>query len=689
MSSRQLYDFHEEEVDDDDDNDFADEPQIDFPQKGGINRPGESKEVPQIVLDEKPPTKSQPENYWKIERNRDGRITEAKTLDTDSPVLKDETLAKSRLQVLEKIETGFAELPEQKKLLLQSIKSFENRLKSAPENEQFQKFPCLIASRYTHLASLIEAGFPASLLTAELEKPLTNAVRIFDRSGKYDENLKEHKFEESDDHIHYKPATSSPRAAAESFRKPELWEGKLSESKEPQKLVLTFSKDGARVESWEFSKKSPTAKDWSLRPLEAPDPSPDKEGLSQAREKLFNSIAGSGMSADAQIEMLRDLTQLEHRARLGELGKSLPETRLELAKAYKEIERLLSDQNPDIPKIHKLTVARQLARELGDPSSIDQGVSSDACRMVSAQYRLACKKPSAVAKVVCDALLEGKVRFGNKGEELALHSSNRQPSSAQALKFPRPENERSFACQLFQLASMNALGQNPDVVKEHLHFMREWKAENADYEVADFEKLKFVQTAEQRNSELPSRQKNGMLVYGIDKQGKEQLVAGGRRVDGATQLLLQAYSSQRVLDLFDPGNHKDAVVAYRGMHKYTKEAVPNSNARATLQTFESEDELKTIVLQAKTSGNLPLIIASRDYSVGPGQSKENLEEELKFLDSNHSKVIRDYVPAHTDAQGRKVPEHFVCDDFFGNSYDRKILPRSEWSNYFMNKAFKK
>ena len=432
--------------------------------------------------------------------------------------------------------------------------------------------------------------------------------------------------------------------------------------------------------------------------MEAPDPQPDREGLSQARNKLFSAIGASELSPNEKLEMIRDLTQLEQRARQGEMGASLPEVRKELQKAYSQIERLFSDQSKEPNRLEKLSAARQLARELGDPSDIDQGVSSDACRMVSAQYRLAVRKPSVVAKVVSDALLEGKVRFGNPQQELALDDRNRKPSSKEALfkGSPHISEERSFASQLFQVAAMNALGSDQQIVNEHLHFTRKWNEDNADFNVPNYSKLVFVQTAESRpeadksgKREAPSRKNNGMLVYGVNGDNKPVLLANGQRGDGSTQLLLQACSSQKVLDAFDPNAHKEAVFAHSGMIAYTREGAASENDGRGMRLFKNEDELRDAVKAAKQKGNLPIIIASRDYSAGPGENIKDIEETLKACESNHSMIIRDYVPEHIDKDGKKVPEHFVCDDFFGKSYDRKVLPRNEWSNYFMNSEFKK
>lgn len=465
-------------------------------------------------------------------------------------------------------------------------------------------------------------------------------------------------------------------------RSPQVWRSQVSPSRDNKgEIVVSHTLNKKLIESWLISGNAADGK-LIVKPTEGRDPTPDIEGLDRARSALFSAVLETpGITAREKLEMIRDFTMLEHRARTGELGARLSEVRQELAQVYQQLHRLLTDKTSGIPADHKVIVARQLAHELADPQDIDQGFSTDACRIAAAQCRLAAVRPSVVARIVADVLLDGKIRFGNPPTEVGIDRPSRQPSSGDCIKFPKIQEERSFASQLFQLGAMNALGKEPQIVAEHLFYMSRF---NDNFAVPAYRQLVFRQQQDKRDGKKPpTKAENGLEVSGITADGREVLLRGpdGKRTDGCTNILLQAYATQKLLDMLDPGRHSGTVLAYKGLRTYTRTHGKDANDPRGMVLFDSADDLQSKVEDAKRRGRLPLIIASCDYTPGPGETDSDFDY-MADDENNHIIVIKDIIPSHPGPDGKIIPTCLVTDDFFGRDYDRRLLPRSEWGIKF-------
>ncbi len=586
-----------------------------------------------------------------------------------------------------------------------------------PTSEQIQAVAeSAVAARYAHVMALVQLGRSTDIIGATLKQPLDAKACALDTSGVLGHGFQTRAdFGEGDQKSwlyqeRYKGAVS-PRQTMESMRPLEVWQGQLAEDVGSKTTVFTVTKNGQRVESWKIE-GGPEDKTLRVAGLEGPDPLMEGDLLIRHRAELFTAVLRSRLSVKDQQEMLRDLTQLEARARAGDMTKHSGGARMELADTYKQIARLLTDTTSGVTPEYKDAVAKQLARELADPSDIDQGPVSDACRIVTVQYRLATMRPSVVARVTVEALLDGNVRL-NKTTTFPLHNDNREPSSPQAITFPRPSDERSFASQLFQVAAMNLLGTNQEIIREHIGVTNEWRQGQPEIQnPQQIRRLEFVQRKEQSDIEKddtknektkekwgetyrgtrrpgdphPFLVKNGMSIL-IHREGTapESLTKNDTdvRKDGAHHILLKAYAPQVLLEMMDPdGNHAKCVFAYGEMVKYTGE-----KGDSRLQRFNSPQELADMVRAAKAAGNLPIIIASRDYGMSAASRAQknrevaDFEDTLDNCDNTHIMIIRDIVPADPS---RGIEEHLVTDDFFGKAYDRRVLPRSEWGIYFAN-----
>lgn len=618
-----------------------------------------------------------------------------------------------RTSLVQALEKRFAKDPDALKELNAKLEQLDKSF-TASTDETLRQFPHTLAARYSHVAALLKADCSPKVITKAIEAKLDAKAIALDSSGKYDNKFQLAKFPEEDNWLYkHHWQKESPRQKVEEQRTAEIWQAQSSSDDTTKKSIITVTRNGERIESWVIDRSGDKAT-FSMQGIEGPDPKEDVPQLQQAREKLFTSILQSGMKPDEQMEMIRDLTQMESRARTGAFEKSnqgeLGGTRAELARTYSELNRLFTaPEDKDVPASLKLVVARQLARELGDPGDIDQGQSSDACRIATVQYRLATVRPSVVAKLVVDGLIDGKVRTT---ETFDFDVRNRKPSSPQSITFPRPENERSFASQIFQLAAMNTLGRDKQLVAEHIAYTNEWRVPEKSVEVpAGYTRLEFVQTDEMHEvwstdanpvrtahrkrgplDERPNLINNGMTVTAVNDRGDRFVITntalGQERKDGGNHILLQAYASQTLLDKLDPkGKHEKCVLAHSGMTLYTRDNTVVPGIQDKTVSFDDENGLRTLIKQAKDSGNLPIIIASRDYSMGAAyhglkpKMKEEMETALKSIHNTHIMIIRDYVPADP---ARGIKEHLVTDDFFGKKYDRRILPTDEWRRYFMN-----
>lgn len=135
--------------------------------------------------------------------------------------------------------------------------------------------------------------------------------------------------------------------------------------------------------------------------------------------------------------------------------------------------------------------------------------------------------------------------------------------------------------------------------------------------------------------------------------------------------------------MIDPeGNHQKCVFAHWAMTKYT------GGVDDRLVRFSDEKQLKQLVLEAKKSMNLSIIIASRDNAMTTvlrcrqGVEQSDFEESLKACHNTHIMIIRDIIEG---APTKGNPAVLITDDY-GKAYDRRVLPRSEWQRYFMRTA---
>jgi hypothetical protein len=635
---------------------------------------------------------------WTVTRDADGKIISATSKLKDE---RDPNLGQVRTRLLQELEKSSTYSPAEMVAILGGMRKLEDELRNTP-NQTLKDFPCTLTARYEHVRSVLQAS--PSLVPQALKPPLNPSDRVLDTSGKFTEALTPAELAN--------PTTILPEAnqrlRMETLRKPEIWQTQITsnyarqqgDSKEQE--ITTHTLNGMRVETWVLSEKKGL---FTLRSAFRED-SPDAP--TEARDLLITSIMYSGIGRERVRESMRHMAQIEHRMRMGEMGTPSAATALEVSKVYRQLDRILNDRTSD--QSTRTVLAQQLLKELADPSDINQGEFSDSCRMTAAQVRLATRRPSVVATIVADGFVNRVVNFtapDGERKSIRIDKRNNIPSSEAAGKYPRPADHpdvRSLASQIYQVCVMSALGTQSDIIADHLRYAKKFhQVDPKKPKLVDrpIDQLTFLQVKEENEvrqaklnqeakqsphgeiqrqlqpGELPAHDGNGMYVFGSFKGGKPFLLTDGARADGETNLLLQAGSAQRVLDLFDPGKHPNSVLAHTDMVQYTRTRPDGKRDNNGPVSFKDADDLKNKVLDAKRTGNLPLIIASIDSSYKDEEGKRDVLNEMLFADNNHIIIIKDYIPAQGSEQ-----EYLVTDDFYGKAYDRRVLPRSEWSAYF-------
>ncbi len=594
---------------------------------------------------------------WRITRNDRGEVAAVAPQMRRDPNPDREFLRQSRTQLVAQIEAS--RLSEQDKLaLLQNMQRLEQDARDGRMGTIIEPVRASLSSTYMHAQRLLRQGASLAQISAALDPNAASSQVFQDTSGRF--------------------LDRSRRGDLDEARVPQMWTGNMTAIADSR--IFTASLNGNEVESWRISLDN-RGRVRRLDMLRHADPEPDRQGLNEARRELVAAIHGSGMRESEKVEFCRNLAQIEARARAGEMGTDMGRIRQELADTYRAMTRLTSDRSErPVMLAQRLVLVRQLAHQFADTQDIDQGIASDACRISAVECRLSVTRPSVVARVVADAAITGRITIGvgREARTVQLGDESRQPASEICTRVPKPQNERSYASQLFQLAVMNRMGYEPLFVREHIYFSNLDLPEGTA-RIRDYERLSFAQKREGRRGasteEFPNgtltKRDNGMRVLGWNGNSSTLLTNPAVTREGTHQPLFQGCWSQRMLDLLDPGRHTGTVLAHRRLTLYNREDVFEQGLEATrgLVLFDSMEHLERLVRAAQRDGRLPLLITTRDFEADPGEAAPRLRPE----ESNHIFTIRGYIPAGTGPDGRPTPARFITDDQFGRRYDRRNI----------------
>lgn len=591
---------------------------------------------------------------WLIQRGADNKITSVEPLVGRDPQPDKQNLSEARRVLIERIDKSKLDEPD-KIRLFQTMQQLEQNAREGKLGEEIDLVRTDLASTYLHTALLLKEQVTVPDVIESLRLNSKNTVKQFlDCAGNFAEDGKRADTTLDD---------GKPREARDN----EIWSAKQTSL--DGKSLTSFSLNGREIESWRL-----TFKDKAIAKVEQilhPDPRPDSVGLDQSRTKLAAAVQNSEMSPVDKLEFFKNMAHMEHRARQGDMGREIAQVRKELSETYNQLGRLLDGRRQSkVALKDRVVIARQLAHQFADTMDIDQGMVSDACRITTSECRLSVRRPSVVARIVADTAIDGSTTIGKIN--IKLDDESLKPASEFATRFPRPQEERSYASQLFQLVSMNLLGTDPTVVKEHIYFTN---LDETKPRLPNYDRLLFQQRREGKRNDKGELYKkdNGMVIYGQRNGRVEQLTRSGELQEGTNQILLQGCMVQRLLDMLDPGKHANSVLAHRDVDLYNRERLngeANNDARG-LVLYSNEQELEALIATAKREGRLPLIIATRTHDPDPGEPAPNLQHN----ESNHVITIRDYIPSN----GREKAK-IVTDDQFGRNYDRRNITVSQLYN---------
>ncbi|MBX9568012.1 MAG: LysM peptidoglycan-binding domain-containing protein [Candidatus Obscuribacterales bacterium] len=125
----------------------------------------------------------------------------------------------------------------------------------------------------------------------------------------------------------------------------------------------------------------------------------------------------------------------------------------EVAKTYDQVSKILESKT-DVPvsQTDKAKIAEQVLHQSAHPNEVRQGYHNT-CNVTTIESRMYTKYPSEAARVVAEASITGQVTMSD-GRVVQVPAGSLQPD-AQASHHPSPDNERSHASQIFQVAAVN------------------------------------------------------------------------------------------------------------------------------------------------------------------------------------------------------------------------------------------
>lgn len=137
----------------------------------------------------------------------------------------------------------------------------------------------------------------------------------------------------------------------------------------------------------------------------------------------------------------------------------------EIALVHHELSRLLGNDSGALDQPRSVWVAEQLARQIADPNTIEQGEYNLTCNVAVIESRMSQRQPSEYARMIAEGCIAGKFKTAS-GQEIFLADARtfEMPDELHARLSKRAalspddlaaERERSFASKIFQTTAAN------------------------------------------------------------------------------------------------------------------------------------------------------------------------------------------------------------------------------------------
>lgn len=180
------------------------------------------------------------------------------------------------------------------------------------------------------------------------------------------------------------------------------------------------------------------------------EPKDENEKLQAEKSRLNDRLQEKLANDPEAIERTKaDMKAFEKRA----AEQKPPLSADEVAKTYEQISKLLeSTGEQPVSQADRVKISEQVLHQAAHPNEVRQGFHNT-CNVTTVESRLYTKSPSDAARVVTEAASTGQVTMSD-GRVVQIPANSMAPDS-QAIHHPSPDNERSHASQIFQLAAVN------------------------------------------------------------------------------------------------------------------------------------------------------------------------------------------------------------------------------------------
>lgn len=176
------------------------------------------------------------------------------------------------------------------------------------------------------------------------------------------------------------------------------------------------------------------------RSREKPELTKERTTLMESAEKKF------GKDSEDYRKFTEDMRKFEERAARGEVSED------EVAKTYRQTDKLLNADNAKIPEEQRKVLAQNIMYHAGDPKNIDQGVYNT-CNVTTLQEKLFTKNPSVAAEMITSTAIDGNWKAPD-GKTITIDPQSLDPR-AESRTHPPKDGDRSFATQIMNNVLVN------------------------------------------------------------------------------------------------------------------------------------------------------------------------------------------------------------------------------------------
>jgi hypothetical protein len=284
--------------------------------------------------------------------------------------------------------------------------------------------------------------------------------------------------------------------------------------------------------------------------------------IGQERCRL-SEVAARKIEDPSQLEKFNeDMITFEERATKQGVSNA------EVAKTYHQLARMLEpDRETPLTSEQREALARQIIEQAADPTRIDQG-QHNTCNITTIETRIYTRTPSAAAELVTDMALKGEFETLD-GTVVKLPDSSLQPMTEATLDSP-VYGDRSYASQIFQLTAVN------------VHYARENAATTPPGQ-KQYEQIKTDVDGD-----------NGERLFDYSSGSPIEVVINGQP---ARQPHLNISQYQEIHNQIAKGDDSGFLLAHS-----------DSISHSTLENFDSEESLRTKLVEMKEAGAFPAII---------------------------------------------------------------------------------